>query len=340
MESEAMTVKNNLTFSNHVLPEQAFEMESRDLPDVSICLVNWNTCRMLKECLESIEKNIDTLNIEIFVIDNASSDGSADMVRREYPTVTLIENVENVGFSRANNQGINIARGRNIFLLNPDTIILPGALADMVSFLDTHPSTGAVAARLLNSDGSLQYSLRHFPDFLTPFTENTNLAEIPGIHRFSKRSRLMDWAHDTIREVEQPAGAAFMIKRKCIDTLGSLNSCYHMFFEDVDICYRIRRSGWMIFYLPNARIIHHGGQSVKKRTDMGTQFYRSLIKYFRFHRGRYSEFAIRTSMVGISIYCIAWSLVEFLRRPARGIVIGKSAINVIRAAFFRVPNRD
>ena len=113
--------------------------------------------------------------------------------------------------------------------------------------------------------------------------------------------------HDSIREIEQPAGAAFMIKRKCIETLGSLNSCYHMFFEDVDICYRIRTNGWLIYYLPEARIMHHGGQSVKKRTDMGAQFYKSLLKYFRSNRGRSGEYSVRISMIVVALYCLLWS---------------------------------
>ena len=335
-----MNATVGMTFVREVLPERVFVLPEPGTPDLTICLVNWNTCRMLQECLESIIANTDELRIEIFVIDNASTDGSVEMVRNTYPDIGLIVNKRNTGFSKANNQGIEISRGRHVLLLNPDTIVLPGALTAMVSFLDTHPTAGAVAARLLNSDGSLQYSLRHFPSFLTPFTENTNLAEIPGIRCFSKRSRLMDWSHDTVREVEQPAGAAFMIKSSCIETLGSLDSCYHMFFEDVDLCYRIRKSGWKIFYLPEARIIHHGGQSVKKRTDMGVQFYRSLIKYFRFHHGRSSELYIRTCMVTISLYCLLYSLILLISKPARYVVVGKSAINVMRAAFFRVADRE
>nr|HPQ42553.1 glycosyltransferase [bacterium] len=199
-----------------------------------------------------------------------------------------------------------------------------------------HAGTGAVAARLLNSDGSLQYSLRTFPNILTPFTENTNLSQVPGIRKFSRRSRLMDWNHDAVREVEQPAGAAFMIKRHVLETLGPLNSCYHMFFEDVDICYRIRRNGWKIYYLPDAEIIHHGGQSVKKRSDMGIQFYKSLIRYFRLHQGKPGEYTVRLSMIGLSVFCLAFATVELLRKPETGLLTGKSAINVMRAAFFTV----
>jgi GT2 family glycosyltransferase len=337
---EAMTRDVQTTFQRRLLPVKVFEAERKHMPDLSICLVNWNTCGMLRDCLKSIFQSKEELKIEIFVIDNASEDGSADMVKTEFPNVTLIENDENRGFAQANNQGIEKAAGRHVLLLNPDTIILEHALSEMTRFLDENPRAGAVAARLLNTDRSLQYSLRHFPNFLTPFTENTNLADIPGIHWYSKKSRLMRWSHETIREVEQPAGAALMIKRGCIETLGSLNSCYHMFFEDVDICYRIRKNGWKIYYLPGARIIHHGGQSVKKRTDMGMQFYRSLIKFFRLHRGRAWELLVRILMVGISLYCLSYSVVLLLFRPGRALVIGKSAFTVMKAAFYRVMEKE
>ena len=206
----------------------------------------------------------------------------------------------------------------------------------MIQFLDENPCAGAVAARLINTDGSLQFSLRQFPNFMTPFTENTNLATIPIIFWYSQKSRLMGWPHDTIREVEQPAGAALMIKRSCIETLGSLNGSFHMFFEDVDICYRIRKNGWKIYYLPDAQIIHHGGQSVKKRSDMGTQFYQSLLKFSRLHRGKGWEFSMRISMIVLASYCFAFSLVLLPFRPRRAMSIGKSAMNVVGAAFYRV----
>jgi GT2 family glycosyltransferase len=327
----------NATFGRDVLPKQVYACDNPDIPDISICLVNWNTRDMLRDCLASIYEQKEHLHIEIFVIDNASDDESARMVKKEFPEVVLIANTDNKGFARANNQGIQRATGRHVFLLNPDTVILPDALTEMVRFLDSNPRAGAVAARLFNTDGTLQYSLRHFPNFLTPFTENTNLAHIPGIHCHSKKSRLMTWSHETVREVEQPAGAALMIKRSCIETLGSLNSCYHMFFEDVDICYRIRENGWKIYYLPDARVVHHGGQSVKKRKDMGLQFYRSLIKFFRIHRGRSWEYYVRVFMVALSLYCMLYSLLLVFRNPKRGLIVGKSAFNVMRSAFYRIP---
>ncbi len=136
--------------------------------DLSIIIVNWNTCDLLRACIRSILVNNEQLIIEILVIDNNSSDGSVFMMRREFPDIYLIANKENHGFAKANNQGLELAKGRCLFLLNPDTVIQPHALTRLVTFLDTHPRAGAVAAKLLNTDLSLQYSVRRFPDYLTP----------------------------------------------------------------------------------------------------------------------------------------------------------------------------
>lgn len=301
--------------------------------DLSIIIVNWNTCELLRDCIHSINRNRDDLNLEILVIDNNSSDTSVAMMRRDFPNILLIENHENLGFAKANNQGLQISKGRCLFLLNPDTVIQPEALTRLVRFLDEHPGAGAVAAKLLNSDMTLQYSVRHFPNYLTPFTENSTLFDAPVIYHFSKSSHLMDWDHNAIIEVDQPAGAAFMIKRSVIETLGVLDNEYHMFFEDVDLCYRITKNGWKIFYLPDAIIVHHGGQSVKQRQNVGEEFYRSLIRYFRVHFGIWSERRIRVSMLLVSSALLVYSTALTLFHPSRAYHLAKTSLGVFRCAI-------
>ncbi len=321
------------TFHASDLPSQAFFGAIPNAIDLSICLVNWNTKDLLQQCIESIFKHHGQLNIEVFVIDNASSDGSARMVKNQFPDVHLIENGTNQGFAKANNQGIQRSIGRYILLLNPDTIVLPGALPMMVAFLEQHSEAGAVAARLLNSDYSLQYSLREFPTMLTPFTENTILHDVPFMRKYAEKSRLKHWDHGTLREVDQPAGAAFMVKRSVIETLGDLNSIYHMFFEDVDLCFRIKKNGWKIFYLPSAQIVHHGGQSVKKRQNIGDEFYKSMLQYFRVHYGRNGERKVRLSMiVGSSIYLL-YACFQFVVDIGMSMKLARSAISIFRSAF-------
>jgi GT2 family glycosyltransferase len=317
-------------FRDEILPAKARPFRNPSDIDLSICLVNWNTCAMLRECLGSICSTQEDLNLQIFVVDNASSDGSAEMVRTEFPDVHLIANDRNTGFACATNQGILLSGGRHIFLLNPDTIIFPGTLKRMVDFLDSNPDAGAVAARLYNSDRSLQYSVRRFPTLLTPFTENPTLLNTPFIRSHTIRSRLMNWDHNSIMEVEQPAGAAFMIKRAVIATLGTLDIRYHMFFEDVDLCHRIKWNGWKIYYLPQAEIIHHGGQSVRQREHIGGEFYKSLIHYFRTHYGVWGERKVRATMIlgaGLhvfySILTTPWGFRQSLR-------IARAALSVFR----------
>lgn len=298
--------------------------------DLSICLVNWNTKDMLRDCINSILATTVDLKYEIFVIDNASSDGSVEMMQQEFPDIFLRSNEVNAGFSSANNQGIELARGRNILLLNPDTIVLNGALKKLSDFLDNTPTAGAVAPRLLNTDGTLQYSIRKFPTLLTPFTENTILMRTPLMKSYAFESRLGSWGHKNLREVEQPAGAAFMLKRPVIETLGLLDSNYHMFFEDVDLCYRIRMNGWQIFYYPDAQIIHHAGQSVKKRHNIGEEFYKSLRRYFRVHYGLKGEIKVRSSMIiGSSVFFLYASFLA-LYRPAAAFEVAKTAFSVMR----------
>ncbi len=323
---------SDCVFSRDYLPESTYP-PSCDQVDISICLVNWNTRDMLADCIRSINANRGDLMLEIFVIDNASKDGSVELVKQEFPEVVLISNPVNYGFARANNQGIQQATGRYVLLLNPDTVVLPDAMQSMVAFLESVPDAGAVAPKLLNTNGSLQYSLRKFPTILTPFTENPSLWNAPVMRKYSDKSRLHEWDHNSLREVDQPAGAAFMIKRAVVDTLGDLNSSYHMFFEDVDLCYRIKQNGWKIFYLPDSKIIHHGGQSVKQRQNIGDEFYKSMIKYFRFHHGSAGERKIRISMVIGSLGYLAYAVVKAVTKPRSALNLGRNAVALIRAAI-------
>jgi GT2 family glycosyltransferase len=323
----------NTTFHRECLPSKTTDADIENDVDLSICLVNWNTCDLLRDCINSILRHSVRLKIEIFVIDNASSDNSVDMINNEFPNIVLISNTENTGFAYANNQGIALSTGRNILLINPDTLVLPNALENMVAFLDKSPTVGAVAAKLYNADMSLQYSVRRFPTYLTPFTENPDLGEIPFMRKYTDKSRMMEWNHDSIREVDQPAGAALMIKRAVIETLGKLDKQYHMFFEDVDICYRIKKNGWQIYYLPDAEIIHYGGQSVRQRVNVGEEFYRSLILYFKTRYGKRGERRIRMYMIVGSVFYIFYAFTRYLFKLHTAFNVAKTSLMVFRCGF-------
>jgi GT2 family glycosyltransferase len=261
--------------------------------DLSVVIVSWNVRDLLRDCLQSIEAGRGKLNIETIVVDSASADGSPDMVRQEFPGVTLIASQENLGFPRGNNVGIKRARGRQILLLNPDTIIIDDALPVMVSYLDQHMDVGGLGAQLLNPDGSIQSSRRRFPTLLTGIFESTwldNLAPSSITRHYFVLDRP---ANETI-DVDWVTGACLMVPRRVIDHVGLLDEGYFMYSEELDWCRRIVDAGWRIVYLPQAKIIHYIGKSSDQAvTDRHINFQRAKLRYFRKYHGRLAAFVLR-----------------------------------------------
>ena len=234
--------------------------------ELSVVIVNWNVREMLRACLSSIFAgwNDDPGRLEVIVVDNASPDGSAEMVRTDFPQVILIENHGNPGFAVANNQAIRVSNGRSVMLLNPDTEVLGDALGDMVRYLDANPAVGMVAPKLLNSDGSVQSSRRRFPTLATAFLESTVIQQWWRDNRVLRNYYMQDRSDDEMHDVDFAMGACLMVRRKVIDEVGLLDEGFFMYSEEVDWCRRIKQAGWRIVYLPVARVIHHGGQSSKQ----------------------------------------------------------------------------
>lgn len=250
---------------------------SHQTPDLAIIIVNWNTRQLLLDCLASLPAATDGIHAETWVVDNGSGDGSVEAVRTQYPEVRIIANRENLGFATANNQAIRASVSRHVLLLNSDTIARPGSLTALVRFLDAHPEVGIVGPRLLNPDGSLQPSWALFP---TIFTELTG-----------KKLRLR-WRYPTADgtlaySTDWVDGAALMIRRSILPQIGLMDERYFMYTEEVDWCYRARRAGWKVCYLPGSEVIHFGGQSSKRAvTQMKFELYRSKLRFFRKHYGR------------------------------------------------------
>ena len=277
--------------------------------DLSIIIVSWNTRDLLAQCLDSVvssqipvdrqDSNLTTddraaslrdclLSTEIFVVDNASSDGSAAMVRQRFPQVRLIENRENVGFARANNQAISRCLGRYVLLLNSDTIVHQESLARMVRFMDSTPNAGIVGALLLRPTGTPQRCFGRFPTILSeavfafglntywPFSAWLELG-----HNLATESRVTDWV----------LGAAMMVRHKVLEQVGLLDEDYYIFSEEIDLAYRVKRAGWDNHVLATAHITHLGGQSAKQVLgSMIAELFKSKVKYFRKHHGRMSAF--------------------------------------------------
>ncbi|MDO8589386.1 MAG: glycosyltransferase family 2 protein [Armatimonadota bacterium] len=232
---------------------------------LAICIVSWNTRKLLRQCLESVFANLDGLDAEVIVVDNASEDSSAEMVEREFPDVTLIRSESNRGFASANNLGLSRSSSKYFLLLNSDTIVLPGALRSLVEFMDAAPEAGAVAPKLLNLDGSLQRSCSSFPSPLTELLDAVYLSKVFPRSRLFGRFAMSYWDFDAAREVDFAGGSCLLLRRFALEQVGPLDESYFMYTEEADLCFRLKRAGWKVVFVPHARIIHIGGQSSKRR---------------------------------------------------------------------------
>ena len=250
---------------------------------LSIVIVNWNTKNQLRDCLESINKEKGDLDVEIFVIDNNSSDGSAKMIKNNFPNINLIANQENIGFARANNQGIRESKGVFVLLLNPDTIMLPGTLINAISYFENNDNAGIIGCKLLNPDRSIQPSCRTFPSLLSQIFIMLKLHHVFINTKSLKKYYMTDFDYMESREVDQVMGAFFMIKRKVINKVGFIDEIFWLWFEEVDYCYQTRKAGFKIYFTKDAEIIHRKAESFnqmlapKKQIAMNN----SLIHYFK-----------------------------------------------------------
>jgi GT2 family glycosyltransferase len=278
---------------------------------LSIIIVNWNTRDLLAQCLESICDTISNLAFEIIVVDNASTDGSQEMIRQRFPQVRLIENDQNVGFARANNQALIISQGRYFLLLNSDTIVLPHALEKMVQFADAHSDAGIIGCRLFNSDSSLQASWASFPTFWS---------EVLG--RNFRARRLVE-EEPLAYEVDWVGGACMLVRPAAISEVGLLDESFFMYSEETDWCFRMRRHGWKVYYLASAEVIHLGGGSASRTSvTQLVRLYESKMRFFRKHYGARQADLLRFGLVtvntlGLARRALAWPLQRQGREEGR-----------------------
>lgn len=272
--------------------------------NLTIVIVSWNVRSLLHRCLCSIPPTDGT--VEVIVIDNASSDGSAAMVQSEFPHVRLIVNPVNRGFTAANNQGLALASGRTLLLLNPDTEVVGDALATMVRYMDDHPLVGALGPQLRYPDGRLQSSRRRFPTLATGFVESTVvqqwLPDTPTLRRYY----MADTCNDAIQPVDWVVGACLLIRRQVYEQLGGLDEGYFMYSEELDWCRRIKDAGWAIMYLPTATIVHHEGKSSEQVVaSRHIYFQGSKVRYFRKYHGPLQGEVLRWFLLATYVYQMA-----------------------------------
>lgn len=249
-------------------------------PDVSVVVLNWNTRDLLAACLESLRSARTPPAFETIVVDNASSDGSADMVALRFPEVRLVRNPRNVGYAAGNNVGIRLARGRAVFLLNSDTEVEADALERLFAEMERDPTLGAVAPRLVSPDGGTQRACMRFPTLMTAVAFDTWFGRRGPLRREMARYFYEDFDHETTRDVEQPPAAALLLRRDALQRVGLLDEDLFLFFNDVDLCRRLRRAGWRIRYLAEARVRHVGGASTRLLSDFALEWHRDRARYY------------------------------------------------------------
>ena len=248
--------------------------------DLSIVVVSYNTATLLLRCLAAIEADHGPSR-EVYVVDNASSDGSPGRVAAEFPGVRLIENSANVGFSRANNQALRLSAGRHCCLLNSDAEPRPGALGALVAYLDAHPSVGLVGPRLINSDGTTQSSRRRFPTRATAFVESFVLQPWFQGSRLLRLYYLSDVPDDRDQEVDWVTGACMVVRREAMEQSGLLDEQFFMYSEELDWCFRIKAAGWRVAYTPAAVVVHHESKSAEQNlAQRNILFNDSKCRYF------------------------------------------------------------
>ena len=284
---------------------------------LSIIIVNWNTRDLLAQCLTSLYADVPFASFapfETFVVDNASSDGSAAMVRERFPQVHLIENSENVGFARANNQAIRQSTGRYVLLLNPDTEVQPGALEILVRFMDAHTRVGAAGPQLLNPDGTLQAWCYPAPTLSREFWRLLYLDAFWPYGRYD----MATWDLSTPREVDMAPGACLILRREALDQVGLLDEDYFIYSEEVDLCYRLRQHSWKVHWVPQAVVMHYGCRSTRQvAAAMFLRLHQGKVLYFRKRHGQLAAYAYKLILLAAALTRLLLSPLAWLERHPR-----------------------
>lgn len=260
---------------------------SADAKLVGIVIVNWNARECLRRSLNALRESVCGDALLVVVVDNASTDGSADMVRASFPECQVIANASNAGYACANNQGIAACASQYVLLLNPDAYVAPDTIEKLTSFMQQDCGLGALGPMLLNADGSLQYSCRAFPTLGAGLFRQTPLGALFPHNRFTADYLMTAWDHTTPREVDWLSGACVMLRRRALDEIGGLDESFYMYCEDVDLCRRLHRAGWKVMYLPTTSVVHAIGQSSNQaQARMIVERHRAMLLFFCKHHTR------------------------------------------------------
>jgi GT2 family glycosyltransferase len=290
--------------------------------DISICILNRNQKALLESCLLSCIAELERsgLSGEVIVVDNGSDDGSPETVTQVFPDVHLIRNQENVSFSSANNQAIRASSGRYVFVLNNDTFLLPNCLGIMVRYLEDHRRVAAVGPKLLNPDGSIQQGYnRALPRLAEPLLWLLELNHFGAVRNLTTRFQSVDERLTAPTPIEQIAGCSLLLRRSALESVGLFDETFSYWFEDVELCHRIAKSGWGIYYLPEAQIIHHGGATFAGvgKPEKLTMYLTGLLRYFKRQRGLFQFGVLKLTAVLVLLFRLVSTAVLGLIPNAR-----------------------
>lgn len=282
-----------MSLSHVVVSAQANLIDATEpAPEISVIIVSWNASRFLEECLESLSRGIGR-SYEVIVVDNASIDGSPEMVNTKFPWVTLIQFGENLGFAKANNHGIRRSRGKYLALVNSDVKVLPGCLDQLAAFLDAHPGVGMVGPRIMHGDRRQQSSCRRFPGLWNNICQVFYLNKLFPRYPFFAGEEMFFFSYDRTCEVEVLVGCFILARRDAVDKFGLLDENFWMYGEDLDWCRRCWESGWKIMFYPGAEAIHYcGGSSVNDPVRFAIVQQQSLLRLWAKHHSRLEQSAL------------------------------------------------
>ena len=248
---------------------------------ISVVIVSYNTRDILPNCLQALFEHSKGIDMEVFVVDNNSQDGSADMVKNEYPTVLLMANNQNLGFAAANNQAFPLAKGNYIVLLNPDAYIRPLSIQNSIAFMDKTPDCGLCGGKIISPAGQLEPSARRFPSALS------KLLALSGLRGKFPQSAILNYyefgtfAHDRPQEVDWVPGTFTIVRKKMLDEIGAFDERFYIYYEETDLCMRAKMAGWTIYFIPDAEVTHIGGASSKTRKDKSIENKSAQVLIFR-----------------------------------------------------------
>ncbi len=289
--------------------------------NLSCIIVNYHSSIPLKNCLESVYRTLQKISSEVIVVDNSQNDPSMASLKESYPQIQVIQNATNVGFAKANNQAALSAQGETLLFLNPDTISTDQAIEKMVEHLESNPDIGALGPKVLNTDGSLQYSCRRFPTLMTGFFNRYSLLSrwFPD-NPYTVRYLMKDFGHDENREVDWLSGCCLMIPRAVFEKSGGFDEHYFLFNEDVDLCRVIHQNEFKVMYFPSAEITHHVSTSNSKvPVEIIMKRHRGMRHYYGKHHGKNPLTKVAVN-IAITLRCLsqlAFNIFKETQDPAK-----------------------